>query len=375
MSANDYRVSRQWATRPADERFVNLEVMANHARRRKTESSQRVIPTKSLRFEANGEDIVVYNRHEKSGQKFIPGARQEMSNWSFEQLCTRIRCPGEYITRLPAKLAVMNLNECVEQAKPSKVQLLTQETENEYILRAATSEGYGRIWDADVLDFMVEEYGDGVTGRYRVPGEFGKQKPVTVENTTLYMGDRNMFIFLCDEENRVEMADRRNGGEGSLARGFYVWNSEVGKETIGVATFYFDYVCCNRIIWGQEEKQEIRIRHTKFAPERFTEEILPGLTKFTEGSTVGITTAIDNAKKVKFQAPDEVAVFLGKSLGFPKKTAGQISMVHFLEEERPIENMWDATVAMTAFARSVPYQDERVAIEIKAGEILKRFAA
>ena len=31
-------------------------------------------------------------------------------------------------------------------------------------LRAATGPAYGRIWDADIVDALVERFGDGVSG-------------------------------------------------------------------------------------------------------------------------------------------------------------------------------------------------------------------
>lgn len=369
---DDFRVSRHWATRASDERYVSLTEMLAVAEARKHASRQRVVSSKNLRFEVTGnDDIEVFVKSENVGGKFVKPERTTLTNWSFGQLCERIKCPPNYISRLSSKLAVANLNECTTAAKSEKIQLLTREDDVKE-LRAATSEKYGRIWDADVLGFMADEYGDGITGRYRVPGEFGRAVEVTKANTTMFMSDRNMFVFLCDEQNRVEIPDRRNGGMGALARGFYFWNSEVGKETIGVATFYFDYTCCNRIIWGQEEFQEIRLRHSKFAPERFA-EVLPELTKFTEGSTLGITTAIENARKVRFQAPEELDTYLTKALG--KKVASKVALTHFFEEECPIENMWDVVTGLTAYAKSIPYQDERIAVEIQAGNILKQFAA
>ena len=42
-----------------------------------------------------------------------------------------------------------------------------------------------------------------------------------------------------------------------------MWNSEVGKTTLGAGFFLFDYVCCNHIVWGADQYTEIRIRHTK----------------------------------------------------------------------------------------------------------------
>jgi hypothetical protein len=41
-----------------------------------------------------------------------------------------------------------------------------------------------------------------------------------------------------------------------------------------------------------------------------------------------------------------------------------------LEEQRPIETRWDVVTAVTASARQIPFQDERVALERKAGDLL-----
>ena len=39
-----------------------------------------------------------------------------------------------------------------------------------------------------------------------------------------------MFVFLADEENRIELPNRRAGRFGAFARGFFVWNSEVVNQ-------------------------------------------------------------------------------------------------------------------------------------------------
>jgi hypothetical protein len=44
-----------------------------------------------------------------------------------------------------------------------------------------------------------------------VPGEFGQRVTVTQDNTTLFASDRDMFVFLADEENRIELPSRRAG--------------------------------------------------------------------------------------------------------------------------------------------------------------------
>ena len=139
--------------------------------------------------------------------------------------------------------------------------LLTKNGES--TLRAMTGPRYGRIWNGDVVDALRDRFGDGVTGDFRVPGIFGRElDQVTGENTTLFAGDRDMFVFLADEKNRIELPGRRDGQSGQLARGFFVSNSEVGAGTLRLKTFLFDYVCANRIVWGAHELEEIAIRHT-----------------------------------------------------------------------------------------------------------------
>ena len=46
-------------------------------------------------------------------------------------------------------------------------------------LRAVNGPNYGRVWDADIVDLLVDRFGDGITGQWRVPGAFGRRVTVT----------------------------------------------------------------------------------------------------------------------------------------------------------------------------------------------------
>ncbi len=48
---------------------------------------------------------------------------------------------------------------------------------------------------------------------------------------------------------------------------------------------------------------------------------------------------------------------------------------HLVEEGRPVETVWDAAQAITAIARDIPHQDNRIEIERKAGALLDKVAA
>ena len=194
-----------------------------------------------------------------------------------------------------------------------------------------------------------------------------KQVEITKDNTTLYASDRDMFVFLADEVNRIEVPNRREGRAGSMARGFFVWNSEVGSSTFGVGMFLFDFVCCNRIVWGAQEYKEIRIRHTAGAPHRFIEEVAPAIEAMAQSSTTSISQAIAAAQ---LKRVDDVDKFLANR----KYSAGRVAAIkeaHLQDEGRPMESLWDVTTGVTAFARSIKHQDERVALERDGGQILE----
>jgi hypothetical protein len=284
------------------------------------------------------------------------------THWSFGQLCSLAATPSpaSYFrdSRLPAEIIADALNYNLRFTRDvDEVKLLSTPDE----LRALNGPNYGRIWNAEVVDMLVGEFGDGVSGHWRVPGEFGRRVTVSRDNTTLFASDRNMFVFLADEERRIEVAGR------NLARGFFVWNSEVGDDTIGAGFFLFDYVCCNRIVWGADQYTEVRIRHTKGAPDRWLEETVPVLTEYAEGSAKPVQQAIEDARARK--VADDLDAFLAGRFG--KRMVPAIKAIHEDEEGRPIETVWDATVAATAHARSIPNTDKRVEIERAAGELLK----
>lgn len=360
------QASRQWATRPADERFLSLVDMESHFDGMRARSRETVVSTHKIRAipAPDNRGLLIEG---PNGNAYAP------SHWAFGQIASRADAPAGYLRTLPAPVAADCVNYGLQFRRTIEdVGVLLQKNENgDAVIRAATGPRYGRIWNADITRALVDRFGDGVTGDFRVPGEFGKAVPVTKENTTLYAGDRDMFVFLADENNRIEIADRRNGQAGSMARGFFVWNSEVGSATFGIATFLFDYVCKNRIVWGAREFKKITIRHTASAPDRFLEEIRPALLAYSQGSARTVTDAINAARNAKLE--ERVDSFLADRFG--KRMVAPLKAIHEAEENRPIESLWDVSTAATAYARGIEWQDERVAMERAAGDILDLAAA
>lgn len=360
------KASNQWATRPDDERFVSLYDMRDHFdamtdRSREVVVSSRQISAQPVDGDVNGLEIVGPG-----------GTGYGATHWAFGQLSNLAEAPAGYLRTIPAPIAADCINYGLKFKRNIEDVGILLYQNGDRVLRAATGPRYGRIWNRDILATLTKFVGDGVTGKWKVPGEFGKAVKVTKENTTLYAGDRDMFVFLADEQNRIEMPNRRDGKAGSLARGFFLWNSEVGSSTFGLGTFLFDYVCCNRIVWGAEGYTEIRIRHTAGAPDRWLEEVRPALTAYANSSAKSTTDQIVKAQLATLKA-DDVEDFLAKRFG--KRLAQPIMMTHRTEEGgRPIENLWDVATAATAYARGVTWQDDRVTLERKAGAVLAEAA-
>lgn len=362
--------SNQWMKRPDDERFVNLHDLNDFAQKIKARSTAKVVANRSLEVQPHPENP--HKGLQIVGEANLPAT---MTHWAFGQVASLAGGPAGYLRTLAAPIAAdainygLRFNRDVEEIGILATNRLNEIDQVE--IRAATGPRYGRIWNAELTEALVKRFGNGIGDTdWRVPGEFGKAVDVDKGNTTLYASDRDMFVFLADEKNRIEMPNRRNGESGSLARGFFVWNSEVGAGTIGAAFFLFDYVCCNRIVWGAEGFKEIRLRHSSGAPYRWLEEIQPVLVEYSNASAQPILDTIAAAQAKRIDG--DVSEFLDKR--FTKKLAGKIDVAHSREENRPIETLWDAVTGITAYAKTIANQDTRVELEREAGKLLKMAA-
>ena len=369
------QVNRQWSTRPADQRFVSLLDLQHKVRTDRENSIASVVSTRDLKVIPHPMDPVKGITIEGKNGLYDP------THFAFGQIASLAKAPAGYLRSLPAPIVADAMNYGLRFGRDAEevgvlrtktfVDTLDGELDGgepvEHVeLRAATGPRYGRIWNSDIVDSLVSRFGDGITGKFRVPGEFGRQVPITKQNTTIYGSDRDIFVFLADEENRIAMDNRRDGQPGSLARGFFVWNSEVGAQTMGIAMFLFDYVCQNRIVWGVKEFKEVRLRHTAAAPDRWLEEVTPILQAYSESSAAPIEETIKIAQQKRVD--DDLEAFLKNRFSAAETTA--IVAAHEREEGRPIETVWDATTAVTAYAKTIRNQDDRVAMERRGGAIL-----
>ena len=131
--------------------------------------------------------------------------------------------------------------ETLPERRTSRCRLFTEET----LVRSIHGVSYTRLYNADLVTMLREFATDfqpppkGMTG-----------------GTGLYCGEQDMFCFLIDPTGWAEI-----DGE-AFAPGFFVWNSEVGKRSLGIQTFWFQAVCQNHIVWDAVEVVEFTRKHT-----------------------------------------------------------------------------------------------------------------
>ena len=370
---NIRRVSSEWFSRPDDERFLSLSALYDSVRARADCATTRVVESRSVRVEARSDDP-------ERLALILPGSERPVAptNWSFGQLCSLVGAPASYLRQLPAALAGINMQHGLLSHRGEQVKLLETET-GRTELRAVTGPDYGRIWDHELVGAVMKIAGDGVGDtRWKVPGvldwssmHYNPFVDVTRDTTTLYASDRDVFLFLVDDTHPIEAGRLPNGDPDLYFRGFYCWNSEVGSKTLGMATFYLRAVCMNRNLWGVENFEEINIRHSKFAANRFAHEAAPALEQFADSSAVSFVNGIRAAReRIVARKENDAQDFLRKR-GFSKTETTKIIATVLAEEGHPPASLYDFVQGITAHARSKTNQDSRLEIEGKARRLLE----
>src|SRR3954452_7912511 len=368
------RVSSEWFARPDDERYLNLPDLYEAVRGRAERAQARTVESRAIRVEASRENS-------ERLALAVPGRDVPVAptHWSFGQLCTLVGAPTSYLRQLPAPLSGINLQHGLLTHRAELVKTL--EADNGRVeLRAVTGPDYGRIWDHELVAAVMKIAGNG-TGdtRWKVPGvldwKMMTHNPfvdITKDTTTLYASDRDVFLFLVDDTNPIEAGRLADGSPDLYFRGFYCWNSEVGSKTLGIASFYLRAVCMNRNLWGVENFEEITIRHSKFAAQRFAHEAAPALTRFANSSPAPFIAGIKAARERIVARSDEDRDSFLRKRGFSKSETAKIIETVLHEEGRPPESVFDFVQGISALARGKAHQDARLELEGKAKRLLER---
>lgn len=384
---SDHRLSSQWRDRPDDQKFLDLDSLYAFTKREADLSHEAIVDPRDIRVEAERTDF-------DSLSLRLPRVADEVlarpTHYSFGQLCHLMgdtfedgtrralpRLPAQYLRQLPGFIAGINVQYALQQFRGAPIKAYVREN-GQADLRAMNGVDYGRVRDYECVAAVQRIAGNGIGDtRWKIPGvmdwgtmHYDPNAPVTKQSTTLFASDRDVFMFLTDDTHPIEIGKTHDGKPDYLLRGFMVWNSEVGARSLGVATFYYRAVCCNRILWGIEGYQEIRMIHSKNAPDRFASEIAPALESFADARDAMLLRGVKTAREAIVAGDNEARRKYLKQLELPGSDVTKVLELVEKEEGHEASSVWDFVQGITALARDEGRQDERLGLERKASKLL-----
>src|SRR5262245_29078260 len=101
--SKDSTVSRQWADRPADQRFLSLAALLAQVTAWRSESRTQDVKPGDIRAVHDHENPLFLGFD-------VAGVMVDATHYSFGQVASMAGAPSDYLRRLPGPLAALNLN-------------------------------------------------------------------------------------------------------------------------------------------------------------------------------------------------------------------------------------------------------------------------
>jgi hypothetical protein len=186
--------------------------------------------------------------------------------------------------------------------------------------------------------------------------------------TGLYAGDQDMFCFLIDPNGWTEIGDE------AFAPGFFVWNSEVGKRTVGVSTFWFQAICENHIVWDATEIVEVSRKHTGKVRDSLAtiRDAIEQLVNKRDERKDGFAKLIARAMKTTYGTDAEDVQKLLAKAGFTRDLAKRSTQI--AQQNGPF-TLWSVVNALTQLSRDAKFAGTRKDADQKASALLSLAAA
>ncbi len=333
------KASRELFKRSPDESFSSLAALADHCETQRQDAAVYWYPPDRLRTVAADTRHLVLSEAED--------VSFEMNDWSFGQLCRLANVEKRTINRLTADTASRVFGETLPRgAKPLQVYSVDDR------VRSIHGASYTRLHNAELLDAVR----DAAEGFDAPPKGFNGA-------TGLYCGEQDMFCFLIDPNGWIEI-----DGE-AFAPGFFVWNSEVGRRTLGIQTFWFQQICQNHIVWDAVEVFELNRKHTANVRDGLDEirHAIHRLVAKRDARRDGFARIIKRAMETRFEDSDEAQKVLMKT-GIGQRLTRQAIELAGRQGRFTVFSMLDA---VTRLAGSIVNAGERSKVDQQVGTLLE----
>ncbi|RUL87997.1 DUF932 domain-containing protein [Tautonia sociabilis] len=330
---------RELFRRTPDQIFPTLQALWEHCQAQKERSTDRWRPPQAIRPGPDGGRLVV-----DLGDGNEPFA---LNDWSFGQLCSIARVSKETVNRVSADTASRVLQETLP-AGNKPLQVFTEDD----LIRSIHGHTYTRLHDVEVVTMLREFAVD-----FRPPQEG------TGGGTGLYCGEQDLFAFLIDPTGWAEIDGQ------AFAPGFFVWNSEVGRRSVGISTFWFQAVCRNHIVWDATEVVEFTRKHTGRVGEALGDirSIVETLVETRDARRDGFVAVVRKAMESKLgEDAEEVMKVLTRS-GITRALARRAIEIAGRQGRFTVFALVDA---LTRLARELPNAGDRTEADQRASSLL-----
>jgi hypothetical protein len=381
----------QWSNRPSDERFWTVEEMADACFGYYQNSKVSTVKYGELRVEADSGDIRLV------GKSNIPAT---LTHYGFGQMCQRVKAPAGYLRQLPATLAAQNINHGLKTRgeQDDSARLLLNRANGHYVARCMTSLNYKRVWNYELANKLIDIQGYGwrvaparpagiENERSRIATEqdclnnrhlgLSIQPGDTIAPAGLYASDKDMFVFMVDDDHVIT---NPLSSDKPLARGFFLWNSEVGDRSIGAMTFLYNGVCGNHIVWGAQDVKEFRFVHVGGVRDRAFGAMKAELMAYADSSASDLEAKIKKSQSYLIgdtyeETINNLVSFIGKkripvlnrSLVEDAYEVARTSDKGYGDPRTP----WAITQGLTELSQRSDYADKRVQMDRAAGRVME----
>ena len=341
LKQNLTRAHGELFRRPADERFSTVADLAAYAHQKRSMSQDLWHPPAEIATRALDPGRLELAIGGNDGA-FL------MNDWSFSQLCKLAGVGKETVNRLSSPTASQVFAETLPRGnKP--LQLFTQGN----VVRSIHGTSYTRLHDAELVRLLQEFAVD-----------FQPPQTAMGGGTGLYAGEQDMFAFLIDPAGWAEIE-----GE-AFAPGFFLWNSEVGRRSVGIQTFWFQAVCQNHIVWDAVEVVDFSRKHTANVHESLVavRQIIESLVAKRDERRDGFVKVIAKAMQEKLGDDAEEVLKNLQKHGIPRGAAKEALK---LAEQQGRFTIFSLVDALTRLSGSMEYAGDRFEADSRSAQLLE----
>ncbi len=341
------QASRELFSRPADERFESLSDLASHCSELRERSRRLKEPIAMFCPEVHDGRIAL---------RIDGHPPMSLNQWSFSQLCSISKVSKDTVNRLHPETAAQVLSETLQEVSQEETDLQAL-VYNDSLVRAVNGERYHRLWNIELVQLLQEFAVD-----FRPP-----QKGFNGA-TGLYAGQLDMFCFMVDPTGWTEIA-----GE-AFAPGFFAFNSEVGRRTVGISTFWFQAVCCNHLVWDAIEITSVVHRHTGRVHDTLAEirQAIEQLSRRRDERKDRFAKVVQKAMETGYGTSSEETMRLLTDAKFTRTLATRA--IEIAQRSGRL-TVWAMVNALTQLARESQFAGNRTEIDQRASALLNLVAA